>query len=284
MSMKTEALAQTVSTVAKFEYDLHNLLELMGKSDVKVMAPGSAYTIYKTNRTGGDVTITSPTQVAEAAEITPAGIVTGIDQIVELNYAKFRNLVGIESIGKYGYDIAVGGTTDELLGNVQSAVHSMITTGVFGDITPEATPAATFQAASAKAWSLIQTAYANRRFTPVYFAAPATVETYLATADISLQTAFGMTYVANFLGLGTLIIDPTLEAGKVYATAKENIDIVAADISAIPNMDMQTDESGVLGVHIDAEYSNAAIETVVYSGLAAFPVFADKAFIVNIGA
>lgn len=277
MTMKTEARAQAVQTVAKFESDLHNLLALMNKADVKTLAPGAAYTVYTTTNAS------FPAQVAEGEEITNMGIGTAVDRVVELTYRKYRNLTGIESIGKYGYDVAVGATNDDLLARVSDALHTEIAQGIFEDVN-ESAAKPTMQAAIANAWSQIQVAYANRRFEAVYFVHPTTAESYLATADISTQAAFGMTYVQNFMGLGTLIIDPFVEPGKVYGTAKENIDIVSADLAAVPDMDMTMDAAGVLGVHVDAEYSNAAIESVVYSGLAAFPVFSDHAFIVPIGA
>jgi LPXTG-motif cell wall-anchored protein len=47
---------------------------------------------------------------------------------------------------------------------------------------------------------------------------PLDVADYLATANITLQTAFGMTYVENFLGLGTVIFNSSVPKGKVYAT------------------------------------------------------------------
>ena len=57
----------------------------------------------------------------------------------------------------------------------------------------------------------------------VYFMNPLDVADYLATANITLQTAFGMTYVENFLGLGTVIFNSSVPKGKIYATAKDNI-------------------------------------------------------------
>lgn len=41
------ARAQDINFVTKFEADLHNLLALLGKTEVQVMAPGTAFKIYK---------------------------------------------------------------------------------------------------------------------------------------------------------------------------------------------------------------------------------------------
>ena len=55
------------------------------------------------------------------------------------------------------------------------------------------------------------------------FMNPLDVADYLTKAQITLQTAFGMTYVENFLGLGTVIFDSKVPKGTIYATAKDNI-------------------------------------------------------------
>lgn len=276
MTMKTEATANSVMVASKFENDIHNLLELLGKTDVKKVMPGTAYNIYKADSVGA-----APAQVAEGALITDSAIKTTVDSTVELTYRKYRNLTGIESIGKYGYEIAVGETGKELLSRAEADIHAAITAAY--DTTATKT-AATMQAAAADAWAALNVRMVNKRFEPVFFVSPATAASYLGTADIVIQDAFGLKYVQNFMGLGTLIVDPLADDATVFATAKENLDVVAVDLAGIPDMDMMTAADGMCGVHTDAAYSNGAIETVIYSGVSVFPVFSDAVFAVGIGA
>ena len=118
------ARAQDINFVTKFESDLHNLLAVLGKSEVQVMAPGSALKVFNTSGT------LNATAVAEKALIPDSGITTDNGTVVELAYKKYRNLTSIEKIGKIGYDAAVGASNDALLKLVQKAVRQTIYTGI----------------------------------------------------------------------------------------------------------------------------------------------------------
>jgi predicted metal-dependent TIM-barrel fold hydrolase len=91
-----------------------------------------------------------------------------------------------------------------------------------------------------------------------------------------------MSYIENFLGLGTVILDSNIDSGYVIGTAKENLEVIGASIEEIPDMDLRTDESGILAVHNDAAYANGAVETVVYTGLCVKPDYLDRVFKVQI--
>jgi hypothetical protein len=151
-----------------------------------------------------------------------------------------------------------------------SIVSGMDVTGV---VTAEA---ATFQAKIAKAAGKIAAAFEDEAYTPIFFVNPEDAFDYLGTANITVQTAFGISYIANFMGLGNVVLDSNVTAGTVFGTACENLDVVAADVTKIEGMELQTDESGIIAIHVGAKYENGAIETVVYSGLKALPVFADR--------
>ena len=268
-NLAVQALAQEVNAIAKFESDLHNLLVLLNKEDVNVMAPGTALKIYKTS---GSL---STSVVAEKALIPDSAITTDNGTLVELTFGKYRNLVSIEKIAKQGYDVAVGASTASMVKQAQAKARTSIVSGmdVTGVVTAEA---ATFQAKIAKAAGKIATAFEDEAYTPIFFVNPEDAFDYLGTANITVQTAFGISYIANFMGLGNVVLDSNVTAGTVFGTACENLDVVAADVTKIEGMELQTDESGIIAIHVGAKYENGAIETVVYSGLKALPVFADR--------
>lgn len=268
-NLAVQALAQEVNAIAKFESDLHNLLVLLNKEDVNVMAPGTALKIYKTS---GSL---STSAVAEKALIPDSAITTDNGTLVELTFGKYRNLVSIEKIAKQGYDVAVGASTASMVKQAQAKARASIVSGmdVTGVVTAEA---ATFQAKIAKAAGKIAAAFEDEAYTPIFFVNPEDAFDYLGTANITVQTAFGISYIANFMGLGNVVLDSNVTAGTVFGTACENLDVVAADVTKIEGMELQTDESGIIAIHVGAKYENGAIETVVYSGLKALPVFADR--------
>ena len=262
------AKAQDINFVTKFESDLHNLLAVLGKSEVQVMAPGSAFKIYNTSGT------LNATAVAEKALIPDSGITTDNGTVVELAYKKYRNLTSIEKIGKIGYDAAVGASNDALLKLVQKAVRQTIYTGIATGT--GAATGATFQAKIAAAAAAVAVKFEDEAYTPVFFANPTDAYTYLGTANITIQQESGLAYLANFMGIGNVILDSNVAAGTVIGTAVENLEVVAANVAQIPGMDLTMDGSGIIGVHTGALYENGAIQTVAYCGLAIKPVFLDR--------
>jgi len=263
-----QAKAQDINFVAKFESDLHNLLNVLGKTDVEVVAPGTAYKIYKVSGTA------SASAVAEKALIPDSGIAMGNATVVELAYNKYRNLVGIESIGKKGYDVAVGGANTALLKDVQKAIRASIFTAL-ADGTGTAT-GTSFQAAVAAAAAQLEIKFEDEAFTSVLFANPADAYGYLGSHNVTLENQFGLSYLANFMGIGNVVIDSHVPSGTIYGTASENLAVIAASIASIPGMELTTDQSGIIAVHNGAKYENAALETVAYCGLAVQPAYLDR--------
>lgn len=268
-NMAIQAHAQEINAVAKFQSDLHNLLALLGKEDVQVVAPGTAFKIYRSSGT------LSNTAVAEKALIPDSNIAMDNGTVVEISFAKYRNLVSIEKIAKIGYASAVGGANASLIKQAQAKVRQSIiaATSVTGVGTATA---ANFKAKLAKGAAYVAKKFEDEVFTPIHFVNTDDAYDYLGSADITVQNAFGISYIENFMGLGTVILDSNVTAGTVYSTACENIDVVAANCTMIDGMEMTADESGLMAVHVSPKYENGAIETVVYSGVTALPVFADR--------
>lgn len=166
-----QAHAQDINFVAKFETDLHNLLAVLSKENVEVMAPGTALKTYKTSGT------LSTETVAEKALIPDSGITVDDGTIVELVYSKYRNMVGIESVGKKGYFVAVGGANTALLKQIQAAVRKTIFDGLA--VGTGTATAATFQMKVAKAAAYVSKKFEDEAHTPVFFASPDDVYGYL---------------------------------------------------------------------------------------------------------
>lgn len=265
-TLETNALAQSINFVTKFESDLHNLLNVLGKSDVYKVAPGTAFTVYET--TGS----LSAASVAENAEIPNSGYETGNGTVKTVTYSKYRNLTSIEDIGKLGYDLAVGKTNDAMLRDVQKGIRGSIMTAVKANgSTAITTSTNTFQAKVAKAVGKVIELFEDEACTPIVFVHPSDAFDYLGTTNITVQNLFGISYIENFMGIATVIMDSNITSGTVFATAAENINLVAAAVDAIPEMEMTTDETGIIAVHTGAKYENGAIQTVCYSGINVFP-------------
>ena len=162
-------------------------------------------------------------------------------------------------------------TTDAMLKDVQKGVRKN-----FFDFLKTGTGVAsgtTFQATLAQAWGQLQILFEDDEIGAVYFMNPLDVADYLATANISLQSAFGMTYVENFLGLGTVIFNSSVPKGKIYATAKDNIvlyyiPVNGADLNEA--FSFTSDATGLIGIHEAPDYTNMTASDTVVSGLVLF--------------
>lgn len=275
-NMVVEAKAQDINFVTRFERDIRFFLDLLGKTSVQVVAPGTAYNVYETSGT------ISGQAVAEKALIPDSGIAVSGPTTLEIAYMKYRNLTGIESIGKYGYELAVGKTNDDMLKQVENAIRASIYESMaLGTGTASG---ANFQAAIAAAAGKVAEAFEAEVATPVFFVNPSDLYTYLGAHNVTLEQEFGLSYLKNFMGIGNVIADSNVPSGTLYGTAVENLTVLAPSLSQIPGMDIETDASGIIGVHNDALYENAAIQTVVYCGLCVHPAFKDRIIKTTIGA
>jgi len=144
------------------------------------------------------------------------------------------------------------------------------------------------QAALANAWGKLQVLFEDDAVEAVYFVNPMDVSDYIGSAQITVQTAFGMNYVENFLGLGTVIMTGAIEKGSFYATAKENIVCYYINVNEANGIgeafDFTTDpETGFVGIHEDGNYTRMQEETVAISGITFFAERPDGVLVGTIG-
>jgi hypothetical protein len=209
--------------------------------------------------------------VAEGETIPLSKYETEAVAFEEIKIKKWRKATSAEAIVEKGYSQAVTETTEKMLKDVQKGVRKN-----FFDFLATGTgvaSGATFQAALAKAWGQLQILFEDDEIGAVYFMNPLDVADYLANANITLQSAFGMTYVENFLGLGTVIFNSSVPQGKIYATAKDNIvlyyvPVNGADLNEA--FSFTSDATGLIGIHETPDYSNMTASDTVVSGIALF--------------
>ena len=257
--------AREIEFVSMFGDSLKKLIEALGVT--RKIAKQAGYTLkaYKATGTLHDG------NVAEGDLIPLSKYKTEAVAFNEITLKKWRKATSAEAIIEKGYDQAVEMTTDAMLKDVQKGIRtsffSFLATG-----TGVAT-GATFQATLANAWGQLQVLFEDDEIESVYFMNPLDVAEYLGTAQISLQTAFGMTYVENFLGLGTVILNSSVPQGKIYATAKNNlvlyyIPVNGADLNEA--FSFTADQLGLIGIHEAPDYTNMTASDTVVSGIVLF--------------
>lgn len=223
--------------------------------------------------------------VAEGELIPLSKYETDEVAVGEVKLNKWRKGTSAEAILKGGYDQAVGATTDKMLKDIQKGIRKSLfdfmATG-----TGKAS-GATLQPALANAWGKLAVLFEDDAVETVYFLNPLDVADYLGTATIDMQTVFGMNYVENFLGLGTVFFNSSVPKGKFYATAKENIvtyfiNIASGEIGGA--FDLTADETGYIGINEYPDKDTARVIDLVMSGVTFFPERADGIVVGTIGA
>ena len=257
--------AREIEFTYTFGESLKKLMEALGVTRKIAKQAGTTLKAYKATGTLQDG------NVAEGDLIPLSKYQTEAVAFAEIGLKKWRKATSAEAIVEKGYSQAVTMTTDAMLKDVQKGVRKnffdFLATG-----TGEAS-GATFQATLAQAWGQLQVLFEDDEIGAVYFMNPLDVADYLATANISLQSAFGMTYVENFLGLGTVIFNSSVPQGKVYATAKDNIvlyyiPVNGADLNEA--FSFTSDQTGLIGIHEAPDYTNMTASDTVVSGLVLF--------------
>lgn len=273
------AKVRSVDYVYQFKGGLEKLMEILGTTRKIPVQEGTALKAMK-------VTGTLENGIVAEGEIIPLSHYETEDvTVAEAKLNKWRKSTTAEAIIKGGYDQAVGATTDKMVRDVQNSVKNVFF-GFLATGTGEAS-GATLQPALADAWGTLQALWEDSDVDTIYFVNPTDIASYLGSAQITTQSAFGMKYVEDFLGLGTVIINSKVPAGKFYATAKENvvmyyINVGAGDIAGA--FDLTTDETGYVGIHEYADNDRACVNDLVMAGVTFFPERIDGIVVGTIGA
>ena len=262
------AKVRDVDFTERFSADLGTLMKMLGITRKIEKKAGEVLKAYK-------VTGTLESGVVAEGEIIPLSKYnTTSEPIGEAVLKKWRKVTTAEAISDKGYGQAVNDTNAKMLKDIQKGIRSDFVS-FLGTGTGAATGAG-LQATIAQAWGQMQVLFEDTAVQGVYLINPLDAADYLATAQISTQTAFGMSYIENFMGMGTVIFASDVPKGKVYATAAENIvcyyiPVTAADMAQA--FDLTADATGLVGIHTGATYDNLSAETVAASGVG---LFAEK--------
>lgn len=278
--IKSEDLARAreIDFTYRFSESIKKLMEALG---VTRKIPKQAGTVLKAYKATGAL---QDGNVAEGDLIPLSKYVTEPVSFDEIALKKWRKATSAEAIVEKGYNQAVVMTTDAMLKDVQKGIRANFF-NFLGTGTGVAT-GDTFQATLAQSWGQLQVLFEDDDIQSVYFMNPLDVADYLATANISLQTAFGMTYVENFLGLGTVIFNSSVPKGKIYATAKDNlvlyyIPVNGADLNEA--FSFTSDQTGLIGIHEAPDYTNMTASDTVVSGIVLFAERLDGVVVGTIG-
>ena len=251
---------------------LAKLIEVLGVTRKIPMMEGTTMYVYATTGT------LQSGSVAEGAVIPLSQYERTKTAVGEITLKKWRKAVSAEAIKKSGYREAVVETDAALLRDVQAGIRTDFFSLLNGTITGSTSVSGVgLQAALANAWGQLQVKFEDDTAEAVYFVNPLDIASYLGGANITVQTVFGMNYIEDFLGLGTVIMTSRITQGTFVATAKENLDMYYLTMNGdIANaFSLTADSLGYIG--IKSGYQNeerAQIESLVMNGIQFFVEYA----------
>lgn len=257
--------ALSIDFVEQFGQRFRTLQELLGVQRTLPMAAGTLIKTYTSS-----VTLDG-TQVAPG-DIIPLSQVTLEDgPSHELEWDKKRKAVTMEDIQKYGFDRAVTLTDNKLINEIQKGVRTKLLTQLS---TGTATATGTgLQQVMAKNWATVTAKFDEDDVQVVSFMNPYDAGDYLGSANISTQSAFGMTYIEDFLNNRVVFMSAQIPEGTVYSTADGNLVAAYALMSGgqiNQAFDFTTDSTGLIGVTHDINKQRLQAETVTAYGIELF--------------
>lgn len=277
----TNVTAREVDFVTRFGDNWEALRNILGIMRPIRKAPGTSLTSYSAsvalesgNVGPGEVIPYSKATITQAAK-------------ADLTIEKYAKAVPIEDVNKYGAEIAVEKSDDAFLTQLQNTVLSKFYTFLnTGSLAPASgVTVADWQDALAKAQGLVLNKFADMQkdvTAVVGFANILDAYDYLGAADITVQTAFGLTYIKDFLGYSTLFLLPArfIARGTVIATPVENVDLYYIDPGdsefAKLGLDYTTQgETNLIGFHAQGNYSTAVGESYALMGMALWAEYLD---------
>lgn len=272
-----------IDFVERFARNWEHLREIFGVTRF-IQKPAGA----KLTSKYASVTL-QPGNVGEGEEIPYSQSSVQKKEYGNITVEKYAKAVSIEAINEHGYNDAVGMTDDEFLYELQNEVvgrfYAFANTGT---LTSGKT---TFQAALAEAQGRVRNKFKamKRGITDIVgFCNILDAYDYLGAANITVQTAFGLNYIENFIGYRRLFLctDSEVARGKVIATPVQNLInyyISASDPDfARADLVYTTDNiTGIIGVHMQGDYKTAVTETFALLGMTMMAEYIDGIAVVT---
>lgn len=271
------AKVRDVDFAERFSAGIDTLMKMLGVARKIEKKAGEVLKVCKVTGTLEDGV------VAEGEVIPLSKYQTTYEPIGEAVLKKWRKVTTAEAISEKGYNHAVNDTNDKMLRHIQNGIRGDFV--AFLGTGKGTASGATLQAAIAQSWGKMQVLFEDTAVQAVHFINPLDIADYLATAQISTQTAFGFTYVENFLGMGTVILASDVPKGKVYTTAAENIVVYFINVTGSDMAQafaLTADSTGLIGIHTGPTYNNLSAETVAASGVGLFAENLDGVVVATI--
>lgn len=226
--------------------------------------------------------------VAPGAVIPRSHFTVKEKDYADLEVEKFAKEIPIETVSEHGYEVAVQLTDEEFLvllqEEVQKRFYDYLKTGTM--TFEEKTFQMAFAMALGKIKSKFKAMHRNVTATAV-FVNTFDLYAYLGSSEITMQTAFGFTYIKNFLGAEIVFLSDEISRGQLIATPVNNIvsyyiSPADSDFAKMGLIYTTDGETNLIGFHAKGDYDRATGVMYALMGFVLWAEYIDAVAVVTI--
>lgn len=264
--------AQNIQFVANFTHETDRLNEILGIFGPEVIQAGTTLYQYKVTGT------LSAESVAEGDETPLSKYSVTKEPFGEFTIKPYRKLVTAPAILKAGVENAVSKTDKAMITDIRAGIWADFFTALkTGTGTAEGE---TLQAAIAQADATLGDALEKNHDAAsdfVWFMNRFDVADYLAEHSVTLESAFGLTYLEAFLGVSNVFLTSSVEKGTFYVTPASNVHLYGVDFAALAQggLTYETLDSNLIGVQHAPNLARTSCETFALVGATYIPEVKD---------
>lgn len=275
--------AREIDFVTSFGKNMQALLDIMGITRMIKKTNGTVLKVKKVSGTlqSGDV--------AEGDEIPLSQYKVEERDFDTIKIEKYRKGVSLEAIAEKGYDAAVDQTDAEFKSDLQNKILDKF----YGQLKMGSLVGheSTWQMAIAMAIGRVKDKFEKMKRTATGTAVwvnTLDVYKYVGVADITMQTAFGMNYIKNFLGADICFISSQIPENTVIATPLNNlvayyVDPADSEFVKAGLAYTVDSETGFIGFHAQGTYERAISDMFAIMGVRLFAEYLDAIAYIAVG-
>lgn len=267
--IKTLAAARNVDLVNTFTKSLDKLAAMLSTCTPIQAAVGE--TLHQKKITGK----LSEAEYTPGSDIPLSSYAYEDVNTYEVAIKPYRKQTTLQEVKKRGYAAAVDKTDAAMLSDIQRGIKKDFV-NVLGGEGVTAVTGKNLVATAANAWAALSNLVEDYGFgdvEAVFLVNPVDFAKQIGESEVF--SAFGISYIENWAGLGTLISTGSVAAGTIYATVKGNIKVYVSPTDGDELFGCYTDETGYIAVSHSAELKSLTYDTVAYVGLVFFAEYID---------
>lgn len=275
--------------ISKFNGEFDRLAEILGIATVERVAAGTAlYQLKVTGQLNNDApaAVDQPDVGSSGTGYVEGDLVALSKYEVEkvpvgsVEAIPYRKQVTAQAVLQSGYVPAVLRTDDKMIKDVRAAIVSKFFGFLANGAGEISETVSTLQAALAYADAALEDEMEDNGDSSsniVHFVNRQDIAAYLAEANVTLQSVFGMNYLQDFLGVRNVFVTNKVAKGKVIVTPSENIRMFGSDFAALAQMGLPyaTSANGLIGVNHESGYDRVSAYTNVLTGAVMFAEVQD---------